>query len=60
MVKGSDPEEFVFITVDHEAGQMKHMSEPFSEEGMRKHLSDNGMPKAEIDEKIATGREKAI
>jgi len=60
MIKGSDPEEFILVTMDAAAGNMKHMSEPFSEEDFRNDFSAQGMQQAEIQAKIAHARANPV
>ena len=60
MIKGSEPEEFLFVTVDLAEGKMKRTSPPVNETEMRGHLATNGMPAAEIDDKFAHARANAI
>jgi hypothetical protein len=55
-VKGSEPEQFIFVTLDLAQGAMKHTSDPMSEDELIALLGGKGMPKGEIISKIEQAR----
>jgi hypothetical protein len=59
-LKDSDPEQFMFITVNMAEGRMVHTSSAMSEEEIRKLLIGNGMPLGELEEKFAHARASAV
>jgi len=59
-VKGSDPEEFYFVTFDRVEGKMRHMSGMMSEADVRAFLTGNGMPEHELNSTIETARQHEI
>ncbi|MGA2593906.1 MAG: hypothetical protein ABSH32_28725 [Bryobacteraceae bacterium] len=60
MLKGSEPEQFLFVTVDLAEGKMKRTTEAISEKEMRAHLTSNGMPASEINDKFVHARANPI
>jgi hypothetical protein len=55
-VKSSDPEEFLFVTIDPAEGCIKRTTAPAGEAEVRGHLSSSGMLEAEIDQKLEHAR----
>lgn len=58
--KGFRPEQFLFVTVDLAKGKMKRTTGAISEKEMPDHLTSNGMPVTEIDDKFAHARANPI
>jgi hypothetical protein len=55
-IKGSDPEQFIFIAFDRSEAKMKHMSDAMSEAAVRAYLGGNGMSEHELNTTINTAR----
>ena len=52
----SGREEFVLITCDFQAGEMRHMSHPMSEDEFRVDLAKRGYSPSEIDVRVSGAR----
>jgi hypothetical protein len=59
-IKGSDPDEFIFISTSLDGSQIKRMSESFSEANFRADMAAQGMSSIEISEKLAHARANAF
>ncbi|HZD32755.1 MAG TPA: hypothetical protein VE779_13980 [Candidatus Angelobacter sp.] len=56
MVRGAEPEAFIVVGIDFDAGLIKTTSATMSESSLRQHLQRAGATQAEVDEWIHQGR----
>lgn len=60
ILSGSEPEEFLIVGADFNAGGIKQTSVTMTEEDMRKHLLELGMTEQEIKASFDNARNNPI